>query len=138
MSDWKKRAHKRMKEKQSGNTFKLQGGANIFRILPNAKGTEYPPYFEYLVHREVGPDKKFCRCGKSIKGREGDCWLCDTVIPKLTASKKRSKLALAKLLEPKEQFVVQVATYEPDSEEFMGPKTWFVPTGGAKSMSVSI
>jgi hypothetical protein len=102
---------------------------------------DYAPYYEYLVHREVGPDKKYVRCGKELDdngNRTGECWLCDEVIPKLERSGSRAKKAIAANLKPREQFVVQVGEYDPEEEKLIGPLMWYVPTGGAKSLSVAI
>ncbi len=135
--DWRDKARDRVKRKQQGTRFKLVPGDNSFRVLPNHAGLDHPPYYEYRIHRDVGPDKKMVRCGKSIEG-EGDCWLCDEIVPRLEKSGKRSKIAQARVLAPGEQFVVQVASADAESGKMIGPLTWYVPTGGAKSMSVQL
>ena len=136
--DWRDKARADAKRKKQGSRFKLVEGENAFRVLPNAKGTDSPPYYEYRIHRDVGPDRKLVRCGKDIDTNDGHCWLCDEIIPRLEKSGKRAKIAQSKALSPKDQFVVQVATIDSESGKMEGPLVWYVPTGGPKSMSVSL
>jgi len=136
--DWRKEAKQRIKDKGEGSRFKLQPGDNCFRILPNSKGTQYPPHLEILIHRDVGPDKKAVRCGKEINDSSGECWLCDEKIPALEASKKASHKVTAKALQSKEQMLVQVSRVDPDTNNFSAPKVWWVSTGGPKSQSVAL
>jgi len=137
-SDWRKEAAERYKEKQSKGRFKLQEGENTLRILPRV-GTKKPgaPFLEYRVHREVGPNKRFIRCGKTLH-LDGDCWLCDKKIPELRDSGNKAKEQRAEALEAKEQFVVQVAKVDPDSGKMSGPFLWAVPTGGARSLAARL
>jgi len=137
-SSWKDKAKDRVREKSQGKTYKLTEGENTFRILPDPRGPEYAPYTEYLVHRDVGPDKKMARCGKEFDTKEGECWLCDEIIPALEKSKKRAKINIAKALAPKEQFVVQVIYLDQASDKWRGPLLWFVSTGGARSLSTAV
>ena len=51
---------------------------------------------------------------------EGDCWLCDTKIKELNDSGDPGKQKRAAGLEAKEQFVVQVATIDPDTQKWAG------------------
>ena len=138
MGDWRDQAKEFVKNKMQKSTYKLAEGDNTIRILPNTKGLDHPPYEMYMVHREIGPNKKFLRCGKSANDGSGECWLCDTLIPKLEASNKKSQRALAKAMAPKEQCVVQIAYLDRDSDKLRGPKFWLVSTGGAKSLSVAL
>lgn len=138
MGDWRDNARQRLKDKQSKGRFKLDVGENTLRILPNARGAERSPFFEYYIHREVGPNKRFLRCGKKVPDAVGDCWLCDRLIPKLEASGNKAKLARAAALERKEQFVVQVAVLDTDSNKYKGPYLWAVSTGGAKSLAAGL
>jgi hypothetical protein len=137
--DWKQQAKERLKDKQqSGNRFKLSEGENCIRILPAPEGAKNKaPFFEFLIHRNVGPKKRFLRCGKNIRG-EGSCWLCDKQIPKLLKSDSKSQRKLADALTAKEQFSVQIAQYDGENEKFRGPFLWSVPTGGGKSMAANI
>lgn len=137
MADWKQKARERAKERQEGESFKLGQGTNCFRILPNAKGVKFAPYVEIRMHREVGPEKRSCRCGKNIDG-EGKCWLCDVMIPKLGESPSRQKQAMAEGLQSREQIVMQVSRYDPDTEKFSKPKLFWPSTGGGKSMGVQL
>lgn len=135
--DWKQKARERAKEKQEGESFKLVQGTNCFRILPNAKGTKFAPYAEIRMHRDVGPEKRSCRCGKDIEGN-GKCWLCDVQVPKLMGNPSRAKQAMAESLQSREQIVMQVSRYDPDTEKFGKPKLFWPSTGGGKSMGVQL
>lgn len=137
-SDWRQEAQERYKEKQQQGRFKLVEGENTIRILPRIGSKKsQAPFFEYLVHRDVGPNKRFVRCGKNLHG-DGECWLCDKKIPDLESSGKSSKRQLAASLQAKEQFVVQVASVDPDSGKMTGPFLWAVSTGGARSLSARL
>ena len=136
--DWREEAAERFKEKQSKGRFKLGEGENTIRILPRVGSKKsQTPFFEYLVHREVGPNKRFVRCGKTLHG-DGDCWLCDVKVPDLQNSGNPNKQKLAASLQAKEQFVVQVAAIDTDSGKMRGPFLWTVPTGGARSLSARL
>ena len=139
---WKDEARQRVKEKKQGASFKLVEGENTFRILPNKKGPNYPPFHEYRVHREVGPDKEFMTCGKDIMGN-GKCWLCDVAVPNL--AKNPSKQGLAEEISAREQFLVQVSRIDPDNGKFSMPKPWWVSNGkgipgrpSSRSLAVTI
>src|ERR1035437_5060223 len=137
-NDWREEAAERFKEKQSKGRFKLGEGENTIRILPRVGSKKsQTPFFEYLVHREVGPNKRFVRCGKTLHG-DGDCWLCDVKVPDLQNSGNPNKQKLAASLQAKEQFVVQVAAIDTDSGKMRGPFLWTVPTGGARSLSARL
>src|ERR1035437_5964180 len=134
---WQEEAAQRLREKQSKGRFKLPEGETTIRILPRIGSKKsQTPFFEYLVHREVGPNKRFVRCGKTMHG-DGDCWLCDKKIPDLQGGDS-AKQKRASSLQAKEQFVVQVATVDPDSGKMQGPFLWAVPTGGARSLSARL
>lgn len=132
--DVKERARKRLKEKQDKGRFKLVEGENTIRLLPTPEGTKTDGgFFEYLVHRDVGPNKRFVRCGKKMNG-SGSCWICDVQVPKLQAGTEVQRTRAANL-KPQEQFVVQVAVLDSNTEELSGPKLWAVPSGGARSVA---
>jgi hypothetical protein len=136
--DWRAEAGRRFKEKQQKGRFKLAEGENTIRILcyEDKKGRRRV-FFEYRVHREVGPNKRFVRCGTNVHG-EGECWLCDEKIPALANSDDAGKQKRAELLAAKEQFVVQVATVDTDTGKMNGPFLWTVPTGGARSLAARL
>lgn len=127
MSDKKAIAAARFKEKQAAGKkrFKLAEGDTTFRVLPNALGTDKSEFAEYKMHQNVGTAKGYLRCGKNKKG-EGDCWLCDQIIPKLEKSDKSAKRKLAELLAPKDVFAVQVAVKGAD-DNWAGPYLWEMP-----------
>lgn len=125
MSDWKKAAQERAKSLKEGDSFKLTEGLNCFRLMPDKRGMKYPPYVEILVHRNVGPDKWFGRCGHEIDG-SGKCWLCNVKIPELQKSSQSSKQMMAETLASQEQMICQVSRYDPDTKRFSAPKPWWV------------
>jgi hypothetical protein len=120
--DVKARARKRAKARMQSAWYKLTPNSdNVFRILPTPRGkTSSKVFFEYNVHRDVGPMKKQVRCGKDAETGEGRCWLCDVKIPALMAAKKGSR---ATALAPSLTLVFQIAEVEDDGS-FNGPKIW--------------
>ena len=138
--DWQAEADRRYREQSRGARFKLPEGDNSIRVLPRLNDDgEFggAPYEEYYAHGEVGPNKRFMRCGKDVRG-DGSCWLCDKIIPKLRDSDRKSDRTRAKAMEPKLQFVVQIATYDEDRGELSGPMLWSVSTGGAKALATRL
>jgi hypothetical protein len=137
-SDWREEASARYKEKSQKGRFKLLEGENTLRILPRIGGKDSKtPFYEYMVHREVGPNKRFVRCGKNMH-TEGKCWICDSKIPELQGSGNPAKEKRAASLEPKEQFCLQVAVVDTDTQKMRGPYLWTVPTGGSRSLAARI
>ena len=136
MVSWKEKARQRLKEWKQGDTFRLAEGENVFRILPNKRGLEYAPYIEFRVHRNVGPDQGFVRCGIDMDGN-GDCWLCKK-LEELSKSKDPARRLQAKAAAAREQMLVQVAPYDPETGQFGKPKPWWIPTGGPRSLAVTI
>ena len=139
MPDWRDKARERVKDKKAGATFKLVEGPNGFRILPNKKdllpdgrpspkGIQHPPYMEFRVHRDVGPDKAFLMCGKNIEG-EGKCWLCDVKIPELEGTGQPKKQEQAFNIGPRESFLIQVSRVDPDTGKFSLPKPFWASNG---------
>lgn len=124
--DYKDRARRRAKERQETYWWKVvgtpNGTDNTFRILPTPKkGTSSPAvFFEYQVHRDVGPKKRMVRCGKDADTGEGRCWLCDKRIPALEKAGKQSR---AVGLAPQTQLIVQVAVLG-DNGKLEGPFGW--------------
>jgi hypothetical protein len=137
MSSWKESTRERVKEAKQGSTFKLAEGMNCFRILPNKKGTKMAPYIEFNVHRNVGPDETFVRCGKELDGT-GKCWMCDVKLPELRKSNVSQKRAAAERMAPARQAIAQVSVVDQENGKFGPPKTWWLSVGGAKSMGIAI
>lgn len=137
---WQENARKRAKAMQTGSKFKLTEGQNTFRILPNRSAVlrfkkeknwkkacaAYPPFIEFVSHRDVGPDKKFIRSGKDVDGL-GKCWITDVLIPRLERSRSGSDKAAAKAMRPQEQFIIQVAWIDSEGE-WQGPGFFYVPS----------
>ena len=131
MADWKTEARNRAKSLKEGASFKITEGPNCFRLMPDKRGTKYAPYVEILVHRNVGPDEWFGRCGHELDG-SGECYLCDEKIPELESSKSPQKRAMADRIRPQEQMICQVSRVDPDTGAFSAPKPWWV--SNAKSV----
>lgn len=119
--DKKELAAQKFKERTASKRFKLPEGNTTFRVLPNARGLDKAEYIEYRMHSGVGARKSYLRCGKNIRG-EGDCWLCDTLIPKLEKSGKSSHKRAAEELKAKECFAVQII-YKSEGK-WIGPTLW--------------
>lgn len=121
--DYKARARKRASERSDSSWFKLKEGNNTFRILRTPVGKNTPSvYYEYKIHRDVGPKRRKLRCGKDLDGN-GNCWMCDKQIPKLESAGKATRAAA---LEAGEEMVVQVAIVKDNDGEpkFVGPKVF--------------
>lgn len=129
--DKKEAAAQKFKERTASKRFKLPEGDTTFRVLPNAKGLEKAEYIEYRMHSNVGARNAYLRCGKNIRG-EGECWLCDTQIPKLEKSGKSSHRKAAELLKAKECFAVQIA-YLSDGK-WIGPTLWEMSSSVANKL----
>jgi hypothetical protein len=129
--DKKELAAKKFKERTAAKRFKLPEGDTTFRVLPNKRGLNKAEYIEYAMHSNVGARKAYLRCGKNMAG-EGECWLCDTLIPKLEKSGKSSHKALAEALKRKECFAVQIIYKAGD--EWVGPTVWEMSTGIANKL----
>jgi len=114
----------RLQERTQGKRWKLPEGETTFRVLPNAKGEKFPEFFEYRMHGQVGPGKKYMRCGKNFRG-EGRCWLCDIVIPSLEKSPKQSKKLAAAAMKAKNCCGIMVATIV--NGKWRGPFFWEAP-----------
>ncbi len=137
MPSWKDKARERVKAAKQGATFKLVEGSNCFRVLPNKKGVNHAPYLEFRIHRNVGPDNTWVRCGKDIDG-SGKCWMCDLKLPEMRKSANSAKRAKAEEMAPRDQFLVQVSSYDTELGKFAPPKPWWVPTGGSRSLGVAL
>lgn len=139
MSDWREEAGRRAKEKGEGTTLTIDPGVVCLRICPDKKdllpngqvgpkGIVTPPFREFRVHRDVGPDDAFVACGKDINGK-GKCYGCDRLIPTLLNSGSESKRVAASKMEAQEQLIVQVLKLDSDTQKFTKPKIWWVSTG---------
>lgn len=110
--DEREYARKRAEQRAQSIWFKLKEGENCFRILPTPKTKTVQYYwFEYAIHRDVGPKKVVVRCGIDPVTETGDCWLCNSKIPAL---KKKNQGARAAALAPKSNFLIQVAKVSED------------------------
>lgn len=124
MDDWKKNA-KDIAERQKKDSFKLEPGDNCIRVLKTPKGKKSTAVvFEFAVHNEVGPEKKWLRCGIHPTTKKGKDFLCDTAIPRL---EKKNKETRAAKLAPQTKVVVQVAKIS-ESGKWTGPHLWY-PSG---------
>lgn len=142
---WREETQAEVKDRTSGNKFKLDEGTNVIRILPSYRAvqkdsyTKYKPFLEYLVHKNVGPKKSIVRCGKDVVTKEGECWLCDEIVERYAASGKQEKRAVAKTLAPAKQFFMNIARWDKKTDSLRGPLKFYVPGGdGATSLAVKL
>jgi hypothetical protein len=127
MEEVQKRARMSRKEKMEKGMFKLPQGYTTFRILKTPAGKRSPAiYWEYFVHRNVGPRKLTKTCGKDL-AEEGTCWLCE----KVEELKDKGKQERAKDMERKAVYAVNIAVLDEDTQELRGPLFW--PTSSGKS-----
>ncbi len=144
-TDWRDEAKSRVADKLQGKSFRLQEGRNTLRILPPYRAiqkdnfSKYKPYSEYLIHKNVGPDKRIVRCGKDIDTGEGECFLCDEIIERYLKSGKKSKKEITKNIRQQEQMYMLVARWDKNIEALKGPLPFYVPGGsGATSLAVKL
>lgn len=124
--DYRARAAQRAKERNTSTRFKLREGDNNLRVLPTPEapdGSTPPVFYEFYVHFNVGPNDDTLGCGKSFPDEEGDCWLCDAMIPRLQAN---GKVKSAEKLMPKLNAVVQIAVVD-ENGKMSGPFVWNMP-----------
>lgn len=119
--DKKEAAALRLKERTTSKRFKLPEGTTTFRVLPNARGLDEKEYIEYAMHSNVGARKGYLRCGKNVRGK-GECWLCDSLIPKLAKSTSASNRKSAEEMRRKECFAIQIAYVS--EGKWAGPVLW--------------
>lgn len=120
-------ARRRGAERATSIWYKLKEGDNTFRILPTPRSKKTQgKWIEYSMHREVGKKKTQVRCGRDpLNNHEGDCWICDVLIPKL---RKMLKHERADLLEPRDTLALQVAKLdERDGKEIWSGPFIFTP-----------
>jgi len=127
-------AQEALKRRQSKGRFKLPEGDTTFRVLPNARGTQYPDFVEYMKHYQVGPKHRIVRCGKNTRG-EGNCWICDVAISKLAGSSKTALQNLSKTLafQTKEVLAVQIL-YKDTTGVWRGPVLFEAPGTVAQAL----
>jgi len=130
---WKDDARKRVKDAGEGNLWKPQEGPNYFRYVPNKKGPEERPYLDWGIHRDVGPDKAWVRCGLEVKG---SCWLCDKLSAMVASDPSKQRLADA--MARHDQLVIQIAPIDPDTQKFSKPKAWWLNVAGRRSMGMKV
>lgn len=125
-ADYKDRARRRAKERNETYWWKPVGSPksgtdNTFRILPTPESKTTPAvFYEYQVHRNVGPKKRLVRCGKDAETGTGRCWLCDKKIPSLESAGKQARAAA---LQPQTTMLIQVAVIG-DDNKLDGPFGW--------------
>lgn len=134
---WREETSARVKEKKAGNSYTMDPGDNTFRIMPHKKGSNFRPYIEFRIHRDVGPEKQWVMCGKNIRG-EGKCWVCDKLIVDLESSQSEQKRAMAKKMRPQDQLLLQVSPLDAKTRKFLAPKAYWAPYSGGKSLGVAI
>lgn len=137
MDDYRKRARIAQKEKQERGRFKLPEGDTVIRILKTPEDDENGTpsgFIRYAMHSDVGPEKMFVRCGKDSLG-DGECWICDSLIPKLV---EKGKGAQASALQSKGMMEVNIAVLDDDSNELRGPLRWFMSDGSQRSLSFKL
>ncbi len=133
MSDYREQARARVKDKSTGDRFKLVEGDNLIRILPNAldkKGkAPKPPYKEYNKHYNVGVGEKSRSviCGKDVGG-DGECWLCDRIEAD-SKSEKKQKRVRADAMKSVAHCAFQIAYMDRDTEKLRGPVIFNVTEG---------
>jgi hypothetical protein len=116
--DEREYARKRAEQRQQSSWYKLKEGDNCFRILPTPPSDDVQTnWFEYAVHREVGPKKTTVRCGIDPVSGEGQCWICDKLIPHLKAKKLEQR---ATALAPRANVLIQVAKVD-ENGKMTGP-----------------
>ena len=112
-------ARKRAEQRAQSSWFKLKEGDNSFRILPTPPTKRVKNnFYEYQVHRDVGPGKKTVRCGVHPVTGEGECWLCDVKVPQLRKKRMEER---AKGLAPRAVLLMQVAKVDVETGKMSGP-----------------
>jgi hypothetical protein len=121
---YKLRAQQRSKVVAAGDRFKLREDENFIRVLPTPAGAdgEDAVFAEIYMHSDVGPDSKYVRCGKDAVTKDGDCWICDHLIPRLTLNGNSES---AGKLRPRWSLVLQVLALDTDNRP-TGPHFWAV------------
>ena len=127
--DPRARAARSRKEKTDRGRYKVTEGAHTIRILdtPRDKKRHSPSQFmEYLNHMGVGPQNRTVRCGKDFRTGDGECWICDELIPKL---QRKGKSQAAAKLSAKPTMAIQVAVPDKETGGWRGPLLLFASAG---------
>jgi hypothetical protein len=126
VAEAKQRANKSRKQTDIGNFFRPQPGTTKLRLLrtPGDKERNSPPIFiEYQVHRNVGPNQRFARCGNQ-PGETGKCWLCR----RAEKLERKNRTKEAARLNPQLSLAVQVAVKDKEAG-WIGPLLWEMGSG---------
>jgi hypothetical protein len=140
---YKKRARKSAEKRKEKPGITLREGPNCLRVGPTPAGKTSPDtYMEYAVHENVGPNKKYLRCGHPPGWKKGDDdtedWLCDVYVAKL---RKKGKATRAEANAPKPRLVVQASEVKEDDDgntKFGDFKPWHPSGKTAGSLLTSI
>jgi len=136
---WKESFKEKLEGRSTGRFLTLIAGINIFRPLPNYywqmsnEPDDNPTAVEYLKHRDVGPKAAMCTCGKYFNDEgeiEGECYLCDVVIPKLLGGSPK-EVERAEKMKAVPFTLMQVSPVI--NGRFQEPKILELQVGGAKS-----
>lgn len=153
---WKDEIGGRYKDASQGAKATLSVGSNVFRLLCAAEAVEQMlaerkpykdlldkprPYAEFRCHYNVGPKRQGVQnihaCGKDVDG-QGECWICDVLIPQLLNSNVPAKRAQAQAMAAKVRMVVLISMVDRDTGRFGAPKPLFMDYGGGKSLYIRI
>jgi len=130
--DWKREGRRRVKSAAEGDLWSPEVGSNYIRILPNKRGMDYPPYLDWGIHRNVGPDGGSVRCGLDFGE---DCWLCKQVNKMADIPGKADQ---AKRMERADMMVVQICVVDPETGEYGPPKAWWLSMGKRSNRSMGM
>lgn len=137
VEDAKRRAARSAKQIETGGWFKPGEQKYRVRLLntPGDKERRSPAIFaEYQVHRNIGPNKRWGRCG-NLPGKSGHCWLCKKVA-KLEAEGRTKEAAK---LKPQLMIAVNIMVWDSETEEWTGPLLWENGQGkSAKAMGYKL
>ena len=123
----RQRAKQSRKQIDTGGRFRPPEGQSTIRVLetPADKERNSPALFwEYQVHRNFGPHKRFARCGNE-PGETGKCWLCRKAAKLIKEGRTKEAAKLA----PQLTLAVQVAVLDKDLDEWIGPLIWEMGSG---------
>src|SRR5579864_8478229 len=128
VADARKRAEQERRKQETSGRFNLPVGKTTFRVLktPGDKERNSPPlYIQFLAHSNVGPRRRFLRCGNEPGERAKNCWLCK----KADKLQRKGKTKQAAALRPQLKLAVQIAVLDKESGELIGPLLWTMSSG---------
>lgn len=141
--DWRDKMKRRIKDRQEGNTHKINVGDNCFRFMPDKKdispegkflGVRHDPTRMFRTHRHVGPDDAWgIACGVDVDGN-GTCWLCEQ-IEKDAAGRDPKLRIMAENMTPQDNFVVNASRYDRQTKQFSVVKPVYLSTGGKNPLA---